>query len=149
MRSLQDDELLIFLNIAVKLKLDTQFIKKIIHEIYRRKLKIEFSFKEEKYKYQASFEELSEAKIDQCSYLIKKALGIMSLRFMEDVTLSEIAQNVCVTPSYLSRLFRQVTGKSFSDNLFDLRMEKATELLKSSTLKIYQIGESVGYPNSR
>ncbi|NOU64372.1 helix-turn-helix domain-containing protein [Paenibacillus sp. LMG 31461] len=73
----------------------------------------------------------------------------MSIRFMEDITLSEIAGNVSLTPNYLSRLFRQETGKSFSDNLFDLRIERATELLKSSTLKIYQIGESVGYPNSR
>jgi hypothetical protein len=50
-RSLLDDELLYILNNAMILKLDTHFIELIQHEIYRRKLKIEFSFIEEKFKY--------------------------------------------------------------------------------------------------
>lgn len=83
------------------------------------------------------------------SYLIKKALHMMSLRFTEDLHLNQIAEELFVTSNYLSRLFRQETGKSFSDYLSHLRIEKACELLGSSTLKIYQIGESVGYPNPR
>ncbi|UJF34871.1 response regulator transcription factor [Paenibacillus hexagrammi] len=86
---------------------------------------------------------------EPASYLIKKALGMMAATFTEDIHLSEIADELCVTPNYLSRLFRQETGKSFSDLLSDLRMEKATELLRTSTLKIYQIGDAVGYPNAR
>ena len=83
------------------------------------------------------------------SYLIKKALQMMSARFTEDLHLNQIADELFVTSNYLSRLFRQETGKSFSDYLSQLRIEKACELLGSSTLKIYQIGESVGYPNPR
>lgn len=83
------------------------------------------------------------------SYLIKKALQMMSSRFTEDLHLNQIAEELFVTSNYLSRLFRQETGKSFSDCLSQLRIEKACELLGSSTLKIYQIGESVGYPNPR
>lgn len=83
------------------------------------------------------------------SYLIKKALQMMSARFTEDLHLNQIADELFVTSNYLSRLFRQETGKSFSDYLSQLRIEKACELLGSSNLKIYQIGESVGYPNPR
>jgi two-component system response regulator YesN len=86
---------------------------------------------------------------EPASYLIKMALSVMSSKFTEDIHLSEIADELCVTPNYLSRLFRQETGRSFSDYLSDLRMEKAIELLKSSTLKIYQIGDAVGYSNPR
>ncbi|WP_156158041.1 helix-turn-helix transcriptional regulator [Gordoniibacillus kamchatkensis] len=73
----------------------------------------------------------------------------MSSKFADELHLSELAEELCVTPNYLSRLFRQETGRSFSDYLSDMRMEKAMELLKSSTLKIYQIGDAVGYPNPR
>jgi len=83
------------------------------------------------------------------SYLIKKALQVMHAKFTEDLHLNQIADELFVTSNYLSRLFRQETGKSFSDYLSELRIEKACELLVSSTLKIYQIGEAVGYPNPR
>jgi two-component system response regulator YesN len=86
---------------------------------------------------------------EPASYLIKMALNVMSSKFTEDIHLSEIVDELCVTPNYLSRLFRQETGRSFSDYLSDLRMEKAIELLKSSKLKIYQIGDAVGYSNPR
>jgi len=83
------------------------------------------------------------------SYLIKKALQVMHAKFTEDLHLNQIADELFVTSNYLSRLFRQETGKSFSDYLSELRIEKACELLVSSTQKIYQIGEAVGYPNPR
>lgn len=54
MLSLPDDELLNILNNATILKLDNQFIEIIQHEIYWRKLKIKFSFIEEKFTYQVS-----------------------------------------------------------------------------------------------
>lgn len=83
------------------------------------------------------------------SYLIKKALQIMAERYTEDLHLSQIADELFVTSNYLSRLFRQETGRSFSDYLSHMRIEKACKLLSGSTLKIYQVGESVGYPNPR
>jgi two-component system, response regulator YesN len=86
---------------------------------------------------------------EPASYLIRRALGVIGSRFTDNLQLSAIAEELEVTPNYLSRLFRQETGKSFSDYLSDLRVERAAELLKSSTLKIYQIGDAVGYPNPR
>ncbi|MED4599109.1 response regulator [Paenibacillus validus] len=83
------------------------------------------------------------------SYLIKKALQMMSSRFTEDLHLTQIAEELFVTSNYLSRLFRQETGKSFSDYLSHMRIEKACELLSCTNLKIYQVGEAVGYPNPR
>jgi two-component system response regulator YesN len=83
------------------------------------------------------------------SYLIKKALQIMEESFREDVHLTQIANQLFVTSNYLSRLFRQETGKSFSDYLSQMRMDEARRLLNNSKLKIYQIGEAVGYPNPR
>ncbi|SDD84467.1 Helix-turn-helix domain-containing protein [Paenibacillus sp. UNCCL117] len=83
------------------------------------------------------------------SYLIKKALKYIHAHFAEEVHLAEIAGELFVTPNYLSRLFRQETGRSFIDYLSRIRLDKACSLLTEGKLKIYQVGEAVGYPNPR
>ncbi|TBL70517.1 response regulator transcription factor [Paenibacillus thalictri] len=83
------------------------------------------------------------------SYIIKKALHIVNERYTEDLQLAQLAEEVFVTPNYLSRLFKQETGQSFSECVSQLRLEKAKELLTNTAMKVYQIGETVGYPNPR
>lgn len=58
--------------------------------------------------------------------------------------LSDIASRFYVNPSYLSRIFKQETGQSFTEYLLRLRMEKAVEFLKETEMKAYQVAEVVG-----
>jgi two-component system response regulator YesN len=83
------------------------------------------------------------------SYLVKKALAFVRSHYQEDIQLSQIAEEAFISPNYLSRIIRQETGHSFSDHLSQARLEKAVELLTSTTFKVYQIGEDVGYANPR
>lgn len=59
-----------------------------------------------------------------------------------------VAEHVYLNAAYFSRYFSTKTGRSFSDYLLDLRMKKAMELL-GEKVKIYQVGERVGYRNNR
>ncbi|NOU70919.1 helix-turn-helix domain-containing protein [Paenibacillus sp. LMG 31458] len=83
------------------------------------------------------------------SYLIKKALNYIHAHFAEEIHLADIANELFITPNYLSRLFRQETGQSFSDYLTRIRINKACSLIVESNMKIYQIGDVLGYTNSR
>jgi len=65
----------------------------------------------------------------------------------EEISLGEVAHSVGLTPSYLSTLFREHMGVSYSDYLTSLRIEKAKELLQGSSLRVYEISHKVGYPN--
>ena len=47
---------------------------------------------------------------------------------------------------YISRLIKQTTGKNFTDLLTDLRIQKAKELLKTSSYHVNEISHMVGYP---
>ncbi|RXZ80442.1 AraC family transcriptional regulator [Paenibacillaceae bacterium] len=87
--------------------------------------------------------------VEVSSYLVKKALQLLDDQFTEEMHLAQIAEELYITPNYLSRIFKQETGKSFSQYLSMKRVERACQLLTTSTLKIYQVGEAVGYPNSR
>ncbi len=66
-----------------------------------------------------------------------------------DATLSEAAQRANMSPSYLSRIYREKAGISFSDTLLTIRMEKACELLADVTNKSYEIAFDVGYDNPK
>ena len=58
-----------------------------------------------------------------------------------------LASQVYLTPDYLSRLFKKSTKKSLSQYIRQVRMEKASELLRTTNLKVIDIGIAVGYPN--
>lgn len=49
--------------------------------------------------------------------------------------------------SYLSELFKEVTGMTFTEFITKHRLQKAKELLKDSNKKIYEISDAVGYRN--
>ncbi|RED59387.1 response regulator transcription factor [Cohnella lupini] len=84
------------------------------------------------------------------SYLIKKAIHILATRFREDLHLTDIAGELFITPNYLSRLFRQETGKSFGELLSEVRLDNARALLLSNdAMKIYEVGSAIGYSNPR
>jgi YesN/AraC family two-component response regulator len=63
----------------------------------------------------------------------------------EEISLTSIAEIFDMTPSYLSRFFREKTGTNFIDYLSEKRMSEACRLLTESTLKIKEIMEHVGY----
>ena len=48
-------------------------------------------------------------------------------------------------PSYLSKLFKHITGLSFSRYLLKVRMENAKELVDKGNFKIYEVSNMVGY----
>lgn len=59
-----------------------------------------------------------------------------------------IADNRGMTPSYLSKLFKEQTGESLSDYINRIRLAKAKLLLRKEGLTISDIAVQVGYLNS-
>lgn len=61
------------------------------------------------------------------------------------VSLQSIADHVHLHPVYLSKIYKSETGKSISNYLFQVKMEKGAHLLTNSQLKIYEISSMLGY----
>jgi two-component system, response regulator YesN len=73
----------------------------------------------------------------------------LSKSYKEELDLGKLAEQVYLTPSYLSKLFKQETGMTITDYAIKVRIEEAKELLRSRhDLKTYEVGERVGYPDS-
>jgi two-component system response regulator YesN len=97
--------------------------------------------------------------IDLCRILVGKNNCMNSSLIKETIwhmeqecqlaTLNRIARKVYITPTYLSLLFKIHTGKTFIEQLTDIRIDKAKYLLKNTHLKHYEIAGQVGYQDSR
>lgn len=80
--------------------------------------------------------------------LIGEIRRCLDENYAAEVSLSGMAEQYKMSPSYLSLLFSERTGKNFSDYLTARRIQKAKELLKHTDMKIYQISAAVGYHDS-
>jgi|GEM_PF-2112649 two-component system response regulator YesN len=77
--------------------------------------------------------------------VVLQAKKIIDERFDQDLTLSQVASEVFVSPYYLSRLFKQQCGIGFQDYLTAIRISEAKELLRSTDSTCAVIAERVGY----
>ncbi|RGY98241.1 AraC family transcriptional regulator [Clostridium sp. AM58-1XD] len=66
----------------------------------------------------------------------------------DTVSLKEIAKNFSYHPNYISTLLHRETGKSFTEILLELRMERAVILLEGTRMPIEEISTALGYSNS-
>lgn len=79
------------------------------------------------------------------SFIVKNALEYIRENYQEKLRLIDVADQVYVSQWHLSKLLNKHTGKTFSEILNGARMERAKELLKDPSLRIYDVAEMVGF----
>lgn len=80
------------------------------------------------------------------SQIVNRAVAYISEHFCEGISQSDVADAIGVSAAYLSGLFREGTGESYSEFIKRLRMTKAAALLKSQPdMTVNVIAEQVGY----
>lgn len=88
------------------------------------------------------------AVLNSRSRIVRKAVELISNNYTKDIRLSDAARRLEVSESYLSRIFSREMNCGFVSYLSKVRIEKALGLLKTTELKIYEIAEKTGYPNT-
>lgn len=63
----------------------------------------------------------------------------------QELSLKQACEELSMSVSYFSNLFKEATGTTFVDYLTTLRMDKAKELLRNTDLKTYEIADKVGF----
>ena len=87
-------------------------------------------------------------KKEQNSSYIERVKTKLKTDYARAVNLNTVAEDMKLNPFYLSRLFKESEGISFTEYLTNLRLVKAKTLLKESDLSIKEIGLKVGYDRS-
>ncbi len=65
--------------------------------------------------------------------------------FTEEITLTDASKQVSVSPNYLSRCFKDITGKRFNQYVRDQRIACSKKMLLQSRLPIRKIAELCGF----
>lgn len=87
---------------------------------------------------------------NQVSSLVRSAFKITRQRYSDPTfTLVSLADEIGISPNYLSSVFKMETGIRFKKYLNSYRIEQAKELLMDSRYKIYEVANLVGIEDSR
>ena len=79
------------------------------------------------------------------SFIVNNAIEYIKDHYADKLRLSDVADEIYVRQWHLSKLINKHTGSNFSEILNGIRIEKAKQLLKDPSLKIYDIAEQVGF----
>ncbi|WNR43570.1 AraC family transcriptional regulator [Paenibacillus roseipurpureus] len=85
---------------------------------------------------------------DHVSPLHRKISTIVrhiNAHFAETVRLEELAEQFEISPAYLSRMFKEITGFSLVEYVNLVRVQEAQRLLATTRLKVIVIAEQVGF----
>jgi two-component system response regulator YesN len=82
---------------------------------------------------------------DRSYWIIEKSKRYIEEHFTHELKASEVAAWLKITPSYFSYIFKQSTGKGFTEYVNELKMERAKLLLATTHDKVFEIADQVGY----
>lgn len=89
---------------------------------------------------------LRKSRIKKKKRIIDEVKEYIDSSFREStITLSSVSKKFYFNASYLSRLFKQEIGISFTDYLLKLRIEAAAKVLDETDKKAYQVADEVGF----
>ncbi|MEK8127695.1 response regulator [Paenibacillus filicis] len=79
--------------------------------------------------------------------LVHKIKALVQLNYTQDMSLSDIADEVFMSTNYICSVFKRETGMTINDYLTQVRMSEAKTLLLTTRKKVWEIAEGLGYEN--
>lgn len=86
---------------------------------------------------------------DISNYVILKVLQYIRDHYKEKIVLEQVAEQMGMTPEYLSTLFNREMKENFSVFLKKFRISHAKRLLTGTQMKIYEVAQEVGYSDAK
>ncbi len=77
--------------------------------------------------------------------IIKKAMEYIRKNYMLKISLNDISEDVNLSVSYLSRIFKEETGKSISETINTVRIENAKLLLLNNDIPLIEVSYLAGF----
>lgn len=91
-----------------------------------------------------------DAPVSDKNDIVTDAEQFIHTHYAEPISLALLADELHISPNYLSALFHRELGESYNKYVTRVRMEHATRLMKAQPeLKMYEIAEAVGYISAK
>ena len=79
---------------------------------------------------------------------VEQICAYLAANYPQKFSLTDVAARFYLSPYYLSRLFRRVTGQSIVDYINGRRIEAAQHLLETTDLNISAVAEQTGFASA-
>ncbi|HWR40886.1 MAG TPA: PocR ligand-binding domain-containing protein [Patescibacteria group bacterium] len=77
--------------------------------------------------------------------LVNDAKNYILVNYSQNIKIEDVAVHLFISPSHLSRLFRQEQGCTVNDYITRVRVEQAVEFLKRPGFSVAQTSQAVGF----
>lgn len=94
---------------------------------------------------EAAYQMLDSRSQNQNAFLFRQMQDYIWKHLKNDISLNEVAEQMSLAPTYVSKLFRECTGVSFVSFVKKCKMEKAKELLAQNDRNVDQVAMELGY----
>ncbi len=81
-------------------------------------------------------------------YVVEQIVNYFDDHYSEKISLDQIAENMYLSPFYISKIFKSETGDTPIRHLINIRLEKAKELLVDGSGSIQEVAAAVGYDDA-
>jgi two-component system response regulator YesN len=85
------------------------------------------------------------ARQDGCHTVTKQACGYINRLYSQNISLHDVAAEIGVTPSYLSRIFKKDMKKTVVEYLNQIRIEHAKKLIREGGARLSELAGLVGF----
>lgn len=82
------------------------------------------------------------------SALAEKARQYVYSNVEKRIMLQDVADYACISPGYLSSLFKKLYNQNLVDYINQVKMERACELIREGRYRIYEISYRLGFENA-
>lgn len=76
---------------------------------------------------------------------VRQAMDYIEAHYANNISISDIASHIGISPSHLSRIFKAEVGKSPLEYLTERRLAMSKTLLKDKSKSLQQISQLIGY----
>ncbi|MDF2988930.1 MAG: DNA-binding protein AraC-type [Eubacterium sp.] len=97
----------------------------------------------------AEWENSIKNKSPKIKELMQSAIQFVHNNYEREISITDIAKYVFLSPSYFTRAFKEDTGLSPMQYLLNIRIKRACELLEETDMKVGEIAHSVGFSNQQ
>ncbi|OAS16417.1 response regulator transcription factor [Paenibacillus oryzisoli] len=78
---------------------------------------------------------------------VEEAMKLVHEHYLQGITLEEAAATIGITPSYLSRIFKEETGKSFTESINHFKIELSKQYIENGNQKFKEMYHRIGFNN--
>lgn len=83
------------------------------------------------------------------AHAVRLAISYIQEHYRGELSLQEVAEHVHMSKNYFSEQFKRLTGQNFIDYVIQLRIQHAKRLLRTTGLRVYDVGQQTGFRSSK